>query len=508
MTASVHTALGETELTPALSARRSPEQPQATLRWPSLATRLASATLLVALAVALVTWLRYGWTALAFPYPLDYGEGPLLDQAVALSRFEPIYRVNLTVPPYTVANYPPLYVVAQTPFVWLFGPAFWYGRLISLLGALATALFIGLTICALSGDRMASLFGGAIFLAVPYVVNWAPLSRVDMLALALSWAGLYAVARRPTDGRMLCAGAVLLTAAIFTRQSYTLAAPLAAVVWLGQEYTWRRGVRLALAVGGLTLCIGVLLEVLTQGGFVFNVVRANVNEFLLWRVRWRFTELWTDMPFLVLGGVGYVLEAARQRLRSLWMAAAYLVGATGSALAIGKTGSNVNYLLELAAGLAFASALLLASQRQRRGLYGALTLLLALQIGAMVVWSQRPYRDWLHNKVAESSEVEQLLHIVEGTRGPVLADEFMGLLPLAGRRIHLQPFELTQLARVGLWNDEPIVDAIRAQEFPTILIEDSPLRAQRWTPGMRDALEASYIPVEKLARTVVYRPRN
>lgn len=41
--------------------------------------------------------------------PLDYGEGPLLNQARLLAEGRPIYRPNLNDYPYTVANYPPLF---------------------------------------------------------------------------------------------------------------------------------------------------------------------------------------------------------------------------------------------------------------------------------------------------------------------------------------------------------------------------------------------------------------
>ena len=58
--------------------------------------------------------LRHGWDALAFPYPLNYGEGPLLDQSVRLAQFQTIYRTDLTVSPYD-ANYPPLFMLAQVP---------------------------------------------------------------------------------------------------------------------------------------------------------------------------------------------------------------------------------------------------------------------------------------------------------------------------------------------------------------------------------------------------------
>ena len=52
-------------------------------------------------------------------------------------------------------------MLAQVPFVWLFGPALWYGRLISLLSVAAVALFVGLTLHALTKDRIAAAGWGS-----------------------------------------------------------------------------------------------------------------------------------------------------------------------------------------------------------------------------------------------------------------------------------------------------------------------------------------------------------
>lgn len=65
-----------------------------------------TALLLLAQGLAALLFLRHGWDALAFPYPLNYGEGPLLDQSVRLAQFQDIYRTDLTTEPYVVSNYP------------------------------------------------------------------------------------------------------------------------------------------------------------------------------------------------------------------------------------------------------------------------------------------------------------------------------------------------------------------------------------------------------------------
>ena len=272
-----------------------------------LAVALAAALLLWAQARAAILLLQVDWMGIMFPYPLDYGEGPLLDQAMRFARFENIYHHDLTVPPYTLANYPPLFPLAQVPFVWAFGPAFWYGRALSALSILAAALFVGLTLHALTQDWLAALVGGLTLLAFPYILHWSPLNRVDSLALGLSWAGLFVVARWPDRRWGIVGAALLLTAAIATRQSTALVAPLAAFVWLLHAQPRRRALMFAALLGGVCLLLLLLLNALTHGGFLLNVVVANVNPFVWDEVWRRVGEIVGHMSYLLIGSALFVI---------------------------------------------------------------------------------------------------------------------------------------------------------------------------------------------------------
>jgi len=144
----------------------------------------AKIMLLMFLSLAMLILLLHTLMALFHRYPLDYGEAPLVDQAMRLAAGQSIYRPDLSSPPYTISNYPPLYPLSMAPFVKLFGPNFGAGRLISLLSTLASATFLALIVYTYSQDRLAAMITGLLFLSIPYVVGWSPLARVDMLALA------------------------------------------------------------------------------------------------------------------------------------------------------------------------------------------------------------------------------------------------------------------------------------------------------------------------------------
>ena len=469
----------------------------------------AKIMLLMFLSLAMLLFLIHTALALSHRYPLDYGEAPLVDQAMRLAAGQSIYRPDLSSPPYTISNYPPLYPLSMTPFVRLFGPNFWAGRAISLLCTLASGAFLALIVYTYSQDRTAAVITGMLFLAIPYVVGWSPLARVDMLALALSTAGLYVLARWPTIRRGLIASALLLIAAIYTRQSYALAAPLAAFIWLW-THDRRQALGLAGLVSGISLALFFALNALTQGGFFYNIVTANVNQFDVERVQRTWRNLWEAAPvLLVLGGVFLLLAPRRVKTWSLIIP--YLVGACLSAATIGKIGSNVNYLLELSAALTLAAGTLVAWSREHRWLRVLLLILLALQVGQLMKTTLEGPVEHMKWRLHPAKELKDLEWIVQTADGPVLADEFMGMLTLHNRSLYIQPFEVTQLANAGLWDQTDLLTSIRNQEFPLILIHHFmgwPVYKERWTSEMLSAIIENYASTDFLAQTIVFRPRD
>jgi len=487
----------------------------------------------MALSVAVAIFLLYTCLAIFHPYPLDYGEAPLVDQAVRLATGENIYRTDLSTPPYTISNYPPLFVLILAPFVKLFGPTFLAGRAISTLSALASATFLSLIIYSQTKHRLAAATTGLFLLANPYVTHWSGLLRIDLLALAFSTAALYVLTKKPASRPHVIVGALLLVAAIFTRQSYALAAPLAAFVSLWFQPSlqgshdatngrWprflsfdaipgrRRALELAAMVGGLVLLLFFILNTITHGGFYFNVVTANVNEFDMEQLEWHLSQVRDKAPIL-LAISGACLLLAHGKLRFWPLVASYLIGATLSGLTIGKIGSNVNYFLELSAALSLVAGAAIAWTGEHRWLRAILLILLSLQVGLLIQSTSDDYIGQLLERRGFSHELRELEDLVAGTEGEVLADEYMGLITLQGRRLYIQPFEVTQLVNAGLWDQSAFVENIQNKEFPLVLIHHFPgfaVYESRWTPEMLSAIEKNYTLSHTLADTFVYRPRG
>lgn len=478
----------------------------------SVVSVLAALVLLWQFSAAIFNYARLAGLALNFRYPIDYGEGPLLDQTLRLADGENLYKNDFSVPPYTISNYPPLFLLVQVPFAKIFGAAFWYGRGISLVSALITAVLIGLTLYTLTGNRLAAGAGGLLLLAFPYIQFWSLLNRIDTLALMLSWAAIFVIVRYFDRRWGIAVGAVFLIAAIYTRQSYALAAPAGAFFYLVGLRRFRKAINLALIVGGVSLALFLIINLITRGGFFLNIVSANVNPFFWHTVRNYAKDLFNNTPpLLSLVAVFLVGERFGQRSRAWVLALVYLIAAAASAATVGKDGSNVNYLFELAAALSFASGAALAWAGRSPWVRAALMLLLALQVGMLVNWLHRDADGRILEKMDNEQQIAQLYQVVQATDGIILTDEYMGLLPLAGKRIYYQPFEYKMLSEGGLWDDLDFMGSIVAQEYGAVLLYDPPFWSSydaRWSKRLQSAINSSYEVEKTIANTEILKPRR
>ena len=462
------------------------------------------------MVAAVIIFALYAAMAVTYRYSLDYGEAPLIDQAVRLSAGENIYRPDISTPPYTIANYPPLYVISLIPVLNWFDSPFHMARVISVIATLFSGVFISLIIFSFSKNRLAALVAAILFLASPYVVQWAGLARIDSLALAFATGALFVLVRWPKERWGWIAGGLLLIAAAYTRQSYALAAPLAGFVWLWTQDR-RRAFWLALLVGGLGMALFFLINTLTTGGFYYNIVSANVNAFSWERLKGNLAQLWRDNYIILVVSALFLFIGWRSQ-KSWPILAFFLVGAFLSGLTIGKIGSNINYFLELAAALALVGGALVVWSQAYPWRNIAVLLLITLQIGLSLRSSMQRNVDWLlSQRYLDFNALQMLEQEVGRMDRPVLADEYMGLLTMNDRPLYLQPFELSQLANAGMWDQQPLLDEIKNQSFDGILIhhfDTSPVFKERWTAELLAAIDEYYRPVKTLAGTVMYIPQG
>jgi hypothetical protein len=391
------------------------------------------------------------------------------------------------------------------------------GRVISLVATLAGGAALGWSLKCLTARWSVGLLAAGFFLTQNLTaLLWSPLHRVDSLALGLTLVGL-ALA---TAGRPSLAG-VLFVLALMTKQTY-LAAPVAVALtlWPCRKKLYRFG---AIVVGGAGLIVAAA-QWLSHGWFLWHTVTANRNEADMVT----FAALMGS--FLQYNGVPLLAALASFALPAapgerLWRI--YFLGCLVSLPGLAKLGASSNYWLELSA--AIAALVGLASSRLAAW---PMARLIAPSVVAGSLFIAVPgYQALAVEAAANSAEVLRpsgphyvslvgdggaaplridaaLVDRIAQERGDLLTDN-SGLAVAAGKPIEFE-FQIFQLLEAeGQWSEQPVLDAIAARRFSLVALMhplDGPVDGTRWTPALRAALRAAYVPDGEQAGFWLYRP--
>lgn len=473
---------------------------------------LALAALLLQFLFAAWVYWQHAGAALAFPYPLEYQEGLTLDRALRLAQGQNPYPRDISSPPFTATYRPPLFWLLQTPFVSLFGPAFWYGRAVAILSAWAAAALIGLMLFTITRDLPAAVIGGGTLIAFPLFAQGSALNQPDSMALPLSLGGLYVVLRRPEGARPAALAAALFALAIFTHRAYFLAAPLAALAWLLQ----RRQPRQALTLLGMLalFCLAgfALIDLLTGGGFHLHLFAYDARPFSWRAVTAAFSRFFPEVFYLVVGVVLYLAaERFGSRTQTWPLVMPFFLGGLAAALFIGRAGAGDEALFPLAAALSLAAGAIFNWVRRTAWVNALLAALLALQINAMINRTRADVLAPIQELRAQQADLTELYSMVQQAGGRVLADTYAGLLPLSGHPVLFQPVEFGYLEAAGRWDNRALIGQIDRQEFAYIFFHipaDRPQAlAERWSPAVREAVYNRYQQTGRVSSVYIWTPR-
>ena len=406
------------------------------------------------------------------------------------------------------------------------------GRTVAIAATMLIGCFAGLIVfrcvreeAAAAAAFICAIFGGLVVFMMYPVVVWAPLMRVDMAATAFSlagvWLGIMAL-RRP---KLIHGAALCFVAAVFTKQT-SIAAPAATFLTLLLVNPKLARAGLATTVLGGLAVLGVLAW-LTDGGFIRHIFLYNVNRFETWRYYWIAAAIVVHQIYFEVAAIGTwarlrdrwpvyrgaSLAEIRERLRAapgdaaFLMILVYFTLATAMLVTIGKTGSNLNYLIEwmcvlaILVGLALQDAAVAAigpAAAGTRPRWPALLLSAILPAAFAVQAFTLPAMPDLIGRRAPIADTQKLIALVREARRPVISDDMVILLR-AGKPVDWEPAIFAELASKGLWDERPFVRLIEAHHFAffiTVGGRGDKMFDSRYTPAVSGAIVSAY-PVER-----------
>jgi hypothetical protein len=478
----------------------------------------------IGLGLAEAAWLAVATVERAaavvrYPFELDYGEGIVLDNVRAL-RDDRLPYPDRDAYPFQVNPYPPLYPAAVAALQPVLGRGLAAGRTVSALSALGVAVLL-FWIVRRTGRRVdAALVAAFAWLGIKYVYIWAPLHRVDMLALLLGLGGL-AWAVRFAGSPLVLVSVFFFLFAGYTRQT-VVALPAATFWWLFVRDR-RRAVTAALLYAGAGVAVFAALEWASGGQFWNNVVGYPMAEpYFLRRAAGQALKVFArdgHAPLVIAAVAGAVFSTRRRHDATSGFAGRYLALAALATLTAGNLGANFNHFLDLLLACCLATGILLAeilsgSEGSRRTQVARLGFALAL-VGQLEVWRRLPERAG-HAPLPPAAAVEAEAALVERIRavpGDVLS-ESPGLPVIAGKPLAYQAFEFHQFARAGLWDEGKILRRIEGREFDLVVLDfdldrvgPADIAVNRFSERFLRAVGESYTQTERYGKHRVWTPR-
>lgn len=497
-----------------------------------------------------------------FPFDYDQGEGFELVDTIMFSQGQWPYR-DTEVYPFYSSNYPPLFHVIAAPFVSIFGPAYWYGRLLGFLGTLVTAAAIGYAVYRDGGHKGIAVLSGLAFLASNTIYHIGPLFRQHMTMVMFETLGVVVLAHANeiADTRKrrwtLAAGLLLILAAGYTKQ-LAYATALAALVFLFIRQPRRAVVwGVGFVLGGAA--IFVWINRATDGQWWLQTITANVNDFYPDQTIGLF-RLWFSLHgFLLIPAVlyaAYELYFSRLSIYTLWF-----VAATANSILAGKWGAGDSYFATAIAALCILSGIfasktlkqtwhfprnylsrLLIDPFRRFGPFitsVGFVVIPLVYVGYGVATVKMPttgpifaplsqalglianadngfydsagriaggYADIGHLTTAEDTAAgERIVALVRDTDGPVLSED-AGFSILAGKDVIANPTQLYNLSDSGLFRGDALIKMIEDRDFGLIIF-----RAQFYPIPVLQAIARKYDQVDAVEmngfRYLILRPK-
>ncbi|MDQ6672795.1 MAG: hypothetical protein M3069_18970 [Chloroflexota bacterium] len=445
------------------------------------------------------------------PAEFLYGEAIVLDETRRVALGQQLYPAP-TALPLNVTAYTPLYYLGAAELQRLSGDTgYGVGRSLSIVATVASAGLLAWSVRRIAGRWDGGLLGAGVFLTQNLtVLLWAPVHRVDPLALCFTLMGLALAC----SGRTTVA-ALPLALAVLTKQTY-LAAPLCVAVslWPGRHSLAAFG---ALFLGILVFCMSVGAW-LTDGWLLWHTVVANANP-----VDFEYFAAMLG-AFLQFNGVPLFAAAALFGLPArpperVWRVY-FIVSGLVDLATVGKLGASSNYWLELTAATGVLIGIVSIRLTERvdapalftsTGLAGVVLASLIMGVPAYQATVSQALDLHFGGVAAGVAPQLELAPLVASEPGRVLTDD-PGLAVLAGKRVEFEFVIFTILAAQGVWDERPILDAIGAKQFGLVVLEESldepprPLISARYTPLVRAALQAAYAPAGQQAGYWLYRP--
>ena len=408
------------------------------------------------------------------------------------------------------------------------------GRCISLISLVATGVFVALIVRKAGASTQIAVFSfllyeiGIVLLRPDRVGMYDP----QLLAEALSTAGLYFYVRNPDSMRLLCSSALLFCLAGFTKHNL-IAFPAA----VGIDLLFRSRKALATWTGAMLLGGGLLAgaTLLIDGRyFLLHLMGGGggrgYSYWMAWSQFHHYVEKFQSL--LVIGTAWSIVALRSRRVHSL----AFILSHGLAFMLAGGYGIDLNLFFNgfaatvIACGLAssdISSSILTLRSGALNPTAAMMFGLFSISIMIFVPGQLRRDRQEMRNLPTYEAEFNSSVEFLKSHPGPALCESHL-LCYEAGKPFEFEPFSVRDQVMTGRIHESDVLALLKTHHFQTVEIalrsdeedlSDSDLRTslssdqkdpdkeRRFSPNFMKELLQDYQLLKRTSQMAIFCPQ-
>ena len=422
------------------------------------------------LAITIMIFIIASLRSLFYFFPLNYSEGHILS-LVELFKERGNYFLDITLNeyPFIHGTYPPvfIYLVGFLSGFTYSENVFFIGRCISLFSTILIVLVLYKIFVDDSRDKVLSLFFSFIFIAPLFVIHWASLVRVDMLAILFNLIGLYIYVKynqKKSYKRFF--SIIFFILAFYTKQSAVAA--FLAIITYNLFKNKKEFLRLICLYSVLLLLIFYYFNHITQGQFYLHLIEYNrfMYSFDMQKVFSIFQYFTKEFLIFFIIFLINILYIKKYSIFTIYFLYNFVFLITKS-----KPGADMNYFIEpflslLILGILVFIHLIKISKNKKN----EVILFSAMVLQVFFLFNLSFYKD-IFTKFFLSSDYGKntaINYYVKNSRGLILSED-MGYLIINKIKPIYEPFQFLKMSEAGMWFDNKIIDDCNNKKYSLIV---------------------------------------
>jgi hypothetical protein len=404
---------------------------------------------------------------------VNYNEGWNAYRAAMVANGIPLYGT----PPQgfgTGTAYPPLsfHLIAWLGTTSTFTGV---GRWVSLISLMVTGVFVSLIVRRAGGSRQIAVFS---FLLYEIGIALLRPDRIGMndpqlLAEALSTAGLFFYFRNPDSKHLLCISALLFCLAGFTKPNL-LAFPAAVAI----DLLFRSLRAFAVWAGAMVLSAGLLtaMTLSVDGRYFFHHLMSGGGRAYSFWVAWSNYHHYVEI-FQGLLVIATAWSICAFRTRKVFVSA-FVLSYVLAFLLAGGSGVDLNIFFNALAATAMACGIALSDFSfvpvgSRSAFLNSTAALMFgvffISIMIFVPGQLRRNREQLRLLPARVREFNSAVELLKTRPGPALCESLL-MCYEAGKPFEYEPYSVRDLLRTGRLHEDEVLQLLRTHRFQTVQI--------------------------------------